>query len=211
MAHIGTIVPSRLYRRAKLQAFTRCPCSVAPEVGSVNRGSARDTQNGFMSYDLINCRMILSYDLFSVHRLRSAISGRSGYNRIRYVCSRHGHPEYATVPVKDEASVLSERTRSANSTRNRATRPMQSERVAIAPPPALRARPSRLPCMAPVRSLAPAVQRLDCPTSQSCDRTHRHRPRRAASTPAPRGMRGSRPSLQQRARLEVTVSASGPA
>ena len=75
MAHIGTIVPSRLYRRAKLQAFTRCPCSVAPEVGSVNRGSARDTQNGFMSYDLINCRMILSYDLFSVHRLRSAISG----------------------------------------------------------------------------------------------------------------------------------------
>ena len=83
MAHIGTIVPSRLYRRAKLQAFTRCPCSVAPEVGSVNRGSARDTQNGFMSYDLINCRMILSYDLFSVHRLRSALSGVSGYNRIR--------------------------------------------------------------------------------------------------------------------------------
>jgi hypothetical protein len=84
MAHIGTIVPSRLYRRAKLQAFTRCPCSVAPEVGSVNRGSARDTQNGFMSYDLINCRMILSYDLFSVHRLRSAISGiRIQPDRIR--------------------------------------------------------------------------------------------------------------------------------
>ena len=112
------------------------------------------------------------------------------------------------VPEKvDEASVLSERTRSANSSRSRPTRPTQSERVAIAPPPALRARPSRRPCMAAAavaRSLAPAAHRLDCPTSQSCDRTRRHTPRRAASTPAPRGRRGSRPSLQQRARLEVT-------
>ena len=112
------------------------------------------------------------------------------------------------VPEKvDEASVLSERTRSANSSRSRPTRPTQSERVAIAPPPALRARPSRRPCMAAAaaaRSLAPAAHRLDCPTSQSCDRTRRHTPRRAASTPAPRGKRGSRPSLQQRARLEVT-------
>lgn len=109
------------------------------------------------------------------------------------------------VPEKvDEASVLSERKRSTNSSRNRPTRPTQSERVAIAPPPALRAQPSRRPCMAAARSLAPAAHRLDCPTSQSCDRTRRHTPRRAASTPAPRGRRGIRPSLQQRARLEVT-------